>query len=427
MSIYKTRKLLRWSWVVGVFFLQTNGFAQGLGNAPYSAIGLGEVLSKGYSANAGMGDAGVSMSLPLYINPLNPALLARNRFTMFDVGVIGQYKVIQDSKQNQRDFGGNIGYLALSFPVAPKWSVGISIKPYSFVNYQQNSYARIGESIYEAQYVYGGKGGLNQINFTNGFEVAKNLYLGADVTYLFGNFNRSVTSQLRIGDSRDYIVSRDDRLNFSDVNLKLGAAYKVKLKEERFLNLGATYNFASSISTIRNTTLEVLSSAGQPITNPDTITQTNLKVKLPSTLRVGLSYEEFSRLLLSFDYERQDWSKYVGVSGNNENMRTGQSFHVGMEYVPKFNSTKYWEQMFYRLGFSYNQTPLVIGTKPIDDMSISLGFSLPVGRNFVNLINVSFVAGQRGSVSSQTFRERYGRVVLGISLKDVWFQKFKVD
>ena len=421
------RKLFQWSWVVGIFFLQTKVFAQGLGNSPYSAIGVGELLSPAYSPNNGMGDAGVSSANPLYINSLNPALLARNRYTMFDVGVIGQYKGLQDTKQNQRDFGGNLGYLALAFPVAPKWSAGISLKPYSFVNYQQNSYSRIGNSIYEAQYVYSGKGGLNQINFTNGFQVTKNLNLGIEGTYLFGNFNRSVTSQLRIGDGRDYIVSRDDRLNFSNANLKLGAAWKQKLKGDHYLNFGATYNLQSSVAATRNTTIEVLSSSSSPVTNPDTITQADLKVALPATFRAGISYELQYRLMVSADYERQNWSEYVGVSGTNDNMRNSQSYHIGFEYWPKYNSTKYWDLVLYRAGFSYRQTPLVIGTKPVDDMNVSFGMSLPVGRGLVNLINFSFVLGQRGSVSTQTFRERYGRVVVGFSLKDEWFRKFKVD
>ncbi|MFN8347926.1 MAG: hypothetical protein U0X91_23175 [Spirosomataceae bacterium] len=421
------RKLFRWSGVVVLFFFQTKVFAQGLGNAPYSAIGVGELLSPAYSPNNGMGDAGVSSANPLYINAINPALLARNRYTMFDVGVIGQYKILQDTKQNQRDFGGNLGYLALSFPVAPKWSAGISLKPYSFVNYQQNSYSRIDTSIYEAQYVYSGKGGLNQINFTNGFQLGKNLNLGVEFTYLFGNFNRSVTSQLRIGDGRDYIVSRDDRLNFSDLNLKMGAAWKQKLKGDHYLNFGATYALKSSVATIRNTTIEVLSSASAPVTNPDTLAQANLSVSLPATWRVGLSYEYQYRLMISADYERQNWSQYVGVSRTNENMRNGQNFHLGLEYMPKYNSTKYWDLVLYRTGFSYAQTPLVIGTKPVDDLSVSFGISLPVGRNLINLINLSVVAGQRGSVSAQTFRERYARVVVGFSLKDIWFQKFKVD
>lgn len=428
MSINKKSKLLKWSWVVGaVCLVQTSSFAQGLGNSPYSALGVGELLSKGYAPANGMGDAGVSNANPLYINSLNPALLARNRYTMFDVGVMGQYKGIQDSRQSQRDFGGNLAYLALSFPVAPKWSSGISLKPYSFVNHQQNSYGRIGDSIYEAQYVYSGKGGLNQINWMNGFQVTKNLNLGFDATMLFGNFNRSVTSQLRIGDSRDYIVSRDDRLNFSDFNFRAGAAWRQKIKGDHFLNFGATYSLQSNVATVRNTTLEVLSSANRPITNPDTITQANLSIKLPTTWRVGVSYEYLYRLTVNLDYERQNWSQYVGVSGNNESMRDGQSYHIGLEYLPKYNSTKYWDLVYYRAGFTFNKTPWVITGTNIDDMSVSFGFSLPVGQGFTNLINISFVAGQRGTISSQTFRERYGRVTLGFSLKDVWFRKFKVD
>jgi len=421
------RKLFKWSWVVGVFFLQTEGFAQGFGNSPYSALGVGELLSPAYASNNSMGDAGVSYGSPLYINALNPALLAKNRFTTFEVGVGGQYKGLQDTKQSQRDFGGNLAYLALAFPVAPKWSSGISLKPYSYVNYQQNSYRYIGTSIYEAQYIYGGKGGLNQINFTNGFQVTKSLDLGIDLTYLFGNFNRSATSQLRIGDSRDYIVSRDDRLNFSDLNMRLGAAWKQKLKKDHYLNFGATYKAQTSMATVRNTTIEILSSSGSPVTNPDTLTQANLSVKLPATTRIGISYENLYRLAIAADYERQDWSKYVGVSGNNENMRTGQSYHFGLEYMPKYNSTKYRDLIIYRAGFIYHQTPLVISGKPVDDMSVTFGLSLPVGRGMFNLINLSFVAGQRGTVSAQTFRERYGRVVIGFSLKDNWFQKFKVD
>jgi hypothetical protein len=83
--------------------------------------------------------------------------------------------------------------------------------------------------------------------------------------------------------------------------------------------------------------------------------------------------------------------------------------------------------VFYRAGFSYQQTPLVVGTTPVNDMSVSFGLALPIGRSLANLINISFVAGQRGSITNQTFRERYGRIVLGVSLKEQWFQKFRVD
>lgn len=427
MSIYSKRSLLKWSVVLGSIFCYHYSHTQGLGNAPYSAIGLGEILEKGYAPNNGMGDVGVSNASGMYINAINPALLVRNPYTTFDVGIITQYKGLQDARQSQRDFAGNLGYLSLCFPVAPKWSLGFSLKPYSIINYQQNSYGRIGSSIYEAQYLYSGKGALNQINFTNSFQLTKSLSIGADVRYLFGNINKSATSQLRIGDGRDYIISRDDRIKMSDLNLKLGAAWRQKLGKEKFLNFGTAYELAANINASRNTSIEILSSNNQPLTNADTILLAQQNIKLPATFRVGLSYEKLYRFLIGFDYERQDWNNYVGIKGTNEGMRTAQSYHVGIEYLPKYNSTRYTDLVTYRAGFVYRQTPLLIGTTPINDMSATFGISLPIGRELVNTVNLSIAVGQRGSITTQTFRERYARISLGFSLKDVWFQKFRVD
>lgn len=415
--------------VVAAVFFTSQLLAQGLGNSPYSALGVGELYSSGYAPNNGMGDVGVSSGNGMNINPINPALLFRNRFVTFDVGLIGQYKILQDNRQRQREFGGNLGYLALSFPASSKWSLGVSLRPYSFVDYQRNSYNQIGKSIYEAQYIYQGKGGINKISFTNGFQLSKSLTVGVEAYYLLGLTNRIAKSQLRIGDGRDYTVSRDDRVNFSDFNLKLGAAWRQVLKPEKYLNFGVAYDLSNKISAARTTTIELLNAGGQAITNPDTVFQkNNLALKLPSTLRVGISYEKPYNLLVAFDYEQQDWSKYVGPSNNNEGMRRAQSYHFGVEYMPKFTSTKYRELMWYRAGFTYAQTPLMVGGKAIDDLSVSLGTSLPIGSGLVNFVNLSFVLGQRGDITTQTFRERYARVVLSLSLKDRgWFQKFKVD
>ncbi|TAE38106.1 MAG: hypothetical protein EAZ70_08435 [Runella slithyformis] len=415
--------------VLGAVFFTSQLLAQGLGNSPYSALGIGEQYSSGFSTNNGMGDVGVSSANGLYINPMNPALLVRNRYTTFDVGLLGNYKLLKDSRQQQREFGGNLGYIALSFPAGPKWSLGFSLKPYSYVNYQQNLYSRIGTSIYEAQYVYKGTGGVNKASVTNGFAIGKSLTVGAELSYLFGITNRSATSQVRIGDNRDYTVSRDDRVGFNDVDLKLGAAWRHIIKPERYLNFGAAYNLRNKVSGSRSTTIELLNSLGQGITNPDTIfNNSSLSMQIPGQLRVGVSYEKLYNLLIAFDYERQNWSNYKGPSGGNEGLRNAQSYHLGLEFMPKFTSTKYKDLIWYRAGFTYAQTPFVVGTKPIDDISFSLGTSLPIGQGLVNFVNLSVVAGQRGDITAQTFQERYARIVFSLSLKDGrWFQKFKVD
>ena len=121
----------------------------------------------------GMGEAGVSVSNGFHINNINPALWVRNKFTMYEFGAISQYKQISAPNASQRDFGANIGYLALSLPVAPKWSVGISLKPYSFVDFESRTNGKVPGTIYNNYYYYSGKGAINKVSLTNAVELGK--------------------------------------------------------------------------------------------------------------------------------------------------------------------------------------------------------------------------------------------------------------
>jgi hypothetical protein len=428
--IFTTKKTILLSCCV-ILSAYTQIVAQGLGNAPYSALGIGELYGDGYAPNNAMGGAGVSSGNGFYINSLNPALLVRNRFTTFDVGLLGQYKVLANKTESQREFAGNLGYLALSFPISPKWSAGLSLKPHSFVNYQQNGYSKIGGSIYEAQYKYVGRGGLNTVNLTNGFKIGKSLNVGIETSFIFGGIEKDSETQVKIGDGRDYIVSRIDRVNVSDIMLKVGAAWQHELKKETYLNFGATYNIKNQLGGLKSNTFEIQTASRVPITNADTLlSTTNLGLTIPGGFRVGMSYEKLYNLLISIDYENQGWSKFANSGKGTESAVVYQNqsgVHFGIEYMPRYNSSKYLDLIWYRAGLAYVKTPYIIGGKSIDDISASLGIGLPIGRNFVNLVNLTVVAGQRGDVTDQTFRERYVKISLGLSLKDNWFQKFKVD
>ncbi|MNY55338.1 hypothetical protein D3C86_1913080 [compost metagenome] len=63
----------------------------------------------------------------------------------------------------------------------------------------------------------------------------------------------------------------------------------------------------------------------------------------------------------------------------------------------------------------------------VNDTNVSLGFTFPMGRGYQNFLSVALVGGQRGNSGSGVVRERYGRVVLGITLLERWFQKQKID
>ncbi len=431
MSLYNLNKFFLTA-LVGLTSLllgHSESYAQGLGNSPYSVLGVGEIYSDAFSSNLGMGEAGVSTSNGIHINNLNPALWIRNRFTTFEFGAIGQYKQISSANASQRDFGGNLAYLALSLPAKPRWKVGISLKPYSFVDFQSRTSAKVPGTIYDTEYLYSGKGAINKVALTNAFQIGKYLSLGLETGYLFGNVRRASESQLVIGDGLDYLVSRNERTGYSDFSFKGGAAVRLPIKKEDklYLNLGGAYTFGTDLNARQTTSFELTNNTF-PIGTPDTLSN-NAKgnVRLPSQFQIGASLEWPYKLTLAVDYSMQSWSQYRSFNDNNDNLTNAGRIHAGMEYIPSFsNSAPYFKKAEYRLGFSHGKIPYNPGGMDLKDTNLTFGTTFPI--NGGSSFTLSLVGGIRGVASTQSIRERYGRVVLGITLVDpTWFQQQRID
>lgn len=410
---------------------------QGLGNSPYSALGIGELYPQGNITNLGMGGLGISNASPFYLNLQNPALLgSRPPYTLFEIGLLGQSKSltqnISNASQNQRDFGANLGYLALAFPANSRWSMAISLRPYSYVNYTTRQYRQVPGTIYEAEYNYTGRGGLNRASFANGFRIANNVFVGAEASFLFGNTTNSSDSRVLINDASagipDTRVNRIYRVNYSDVMVKLGAAWRPKISKNWTLNLGVTYDPRTRLNGRETDIYQQTSLAGQSISAPDTIRiNSSGRATLPDQVHVGLSLERNNRFLVGVDVGMQRWSGFRAVSGQSGNLADALSVATGLEYTPKPNSIRYRDLVTYRLGFQYNQLPYVVEGKQLTDLSASVGLSLPVGSYFVNHVTLSIIGGQRGAVVGTQIQEQYVRFGLGFSLTDRWFRKPVID
>ena len=437
LKIYRRiRRTLTLSGLV-VAATSTLAGAQGLGNAPYSALGIGELYSPGNVVTQGMGGIGISNASPFHLNLQNPALLARRtRFTVFEVGLTGQSKSlsqnINGSLQSQRDFGGNLGYLALAFPLNSRWNMSLSLKPYTYVDYTTRQYRPVPGTIYEAQYDYTGRGGLNKASWANGFRIAKNLYVGVEAAFIFGNITNSSESRLLINDAnagvQDIRVSRLNRVNYSDVVWKLGAAWRPKLSEKWTLNLGATYDPQTRVNARETDIYEQSSLAGRTISGADTLrADANGRATLPQQMHFGLSLEKNNSFLIGVDVGMQQWGKYRTVSDQPGNLTDGTNFAVGLQYTPKANSSRYRDLITYRAGFQYNRLPFRVDGTQINDINGSLGLSLPLGAYYVNHVSLSVVGGQRGVLTGTQIREQYVRIALGFSLNDLWFQKRAIE
>lgn len=410
--------------------LTTKLKAQGLGNSPYSSLGMGEFYGDAYSDNTGMGGAGVSTGGGFQVNNLNPALWVRNRFTTLDVGLVGQYKDIRSGNRNQGNAGGNLAYLSLSFPVSTKWVIGINLKPYSFIDYQNSFTRTVTGSQAIAEYTVSGKGGVNKASLTNSFQIGRYVSLGLESSYFFGNVRRSSDVSLLVSNlPADYVVSLNDRNTYSDIAFRAGAAARIPLKKDNKLNLnlGGTYSFSTSINATKTTSFE-LTQGSYPVALPDTL-ENNLagSMKVPEQFQVGASLEWPLKMVLSVDYSHQTWSKYRNFDKSSDNLNDVNRIHVGLEYLPRFTSLNYFDLVRYRIGFSHGKTPYTVDKVDINDTNVSLGFTFPMGRGYSNFLSVALVGGQRGTNSGGAIRERYGRVVLGITLLEKWFQKQKID
>jgi hypothetical protein len=412
--------------------------AQGLGNSPYSALGIGELYNEGNVTNMGMGGLGISNASPFYLNMQNPALLARRtRFTVFEVGLMGQSKSLSQnlngSVQNQRDFGSNLGYLALAFPANSRWNMSLSLKPYTYVDYSTSQYRPIPGTIYEGQYSYTGRGGLNKASFANGVRITKNLYVGAEASFVFGNITNSSNSRVLINDNtssgvQDTRVSRLNRANYSDIVWKLGAAWRPKLSEKWTLNLGATLDPQTRVSASETDIYQQTSLGGSIISTSDTLRlNASGQATLPQRAHFGISIEKNNTFLVGVDVGFQQWAKYRTVTDQPGNLANGVSIATGMEITPKATSTRYRDLITYRVGFQYNRLPYRVEGTQINDVNASVGISLPLGAYLVNHVTLSVVGGQRGVLTGTQIKEQYVRMALGFSLNDWWFRKQVVD
>lgn len=425
----KNRKLFKVSFIllISLIFNCLQSFSQSLGNSPYSSIGLGERFPIGYSENQGMAGVGVASSV-VNINPINPALLARNKYTVFSMGMIGQSKGLKTSTEGQNSFAMNLNYVNLSFPVKKHWSMGIAIQPYSYTDFSIKSALKTvpGDT---TKYISNltAKGGINKLSWNNAFEV-KEFYFGIESSVLFGQIRRNSDSQLQ-NDGQFYVVNFTEQQNYNGLYFRLGSAWHHKINKDRYLNIGFAIEPSKKLGAERIRTTQTFTNDGTATSAIDTLANSKLtnKIMLPSDFRIGVSYENTTKFSVFADLNLGKNSQFQNLSGTNEGLKNTVNFGFGGEYFPNFYSLKFLKRAVYRAGFNFGTSPYshVKTGEQLKDVNLAFGIGLPLKN--LSFINIGFTTGRRGTKADGGILENYNKISIGFTLNDVWFVKSKID
>jgi hypothetical protein len=404
--------------------------AQTIVNSPLSYIGMGEMYPSETPSNAMMGGIGVSNSNGIYSNQMNPALLARNRYTVLEAGVNAELKNMQDYRQRQQVLGGNYQSFSLTLPMSNRWTMSFGIRPHSNVNYETKSYQRLNVlGVDSLIYGYKGSGGVSKLTMSHGVRLGKEFYIGLESAYLFGTVSREVSTQ-NLSDGQYYKIQLENVTRYSDFAFKAGLAYRHLLKNDIFLNVGATFDLTKQVGATDLRRFATLDLTGLNVINADTLEkEKKFDQKIPLTQRYGISLERAAHWMVGVDYSRTNWTSIENNLGRSAKLPTTTTISVGAEYTPDFESiSSFIKRTTYRVGYSYATTPYDFGGNGrfAKDQYVSAGFAFPL-RNFLNYINVSYQFGRRGLLADNALEEQYHRVVLGLTLGDAWFQKVKLN
>ncbi|MCF0173467.1 MAG: hypothetical protein HUJ91_07065 [Bacteroidales bacterium] len=399
--------------------------------SPYSIYGLGLLEMTGDQNTLAMGGIGIGDRSAAYINLLNPAAVTCRDIQgfMLDFG-ISQKNIFYEA--NRADGSGkatsvsnlcNIHHVVASFPITRKIAFQAGVMPFSSTGYyfQDRIYEdQVIVEIGDVQYAKQGKGGTYQCFLGAGWEVAKNLNIGAEGILYLGNTEHSSVTAFTTNSSYRTIQRSWDIVS-RGFGAKLGAQYTADLGKNTALTLGATYKVGSKLKGEQN--LSTIATSG----TVDTIasTPTTIKYRIPCEVGAGFTLRKNDRWMVGADYVWQNWSgsTFDPTPGIDFSTCQTHSVKIGGELTPsKYDIRYYMRRVTYRAGAYYNQGYMAIGGTRIDSRGVTLGASFPVFTAGTSLA-LAIDLGQMGTLSNNMIRERYVKFTMGLNLYDVWFKK----
>lgn len=410
--------------------LTADAYSQGHFISTYSNIGIGKMKNTTSKRYESMGGLGIGVRSNRSISPLNPASYGSidSLSFMFDIGASFSIYDIRSGTNRTDAMQGNIDYMYLGFPIT-KWLKGsVGFYPISSVGYNVISENK-DEFWGNIKHQYKGEGGLNSYYAGLGFNFAKMVSLGVNISYLGGTIKKS-QSMIFADSTYSFDSQVRNRLSVNNIWFNFGLQVAPTLKNGDKMVFGLTFTPQMRLNAKNELlfrSLKVTTDGVEAIR--DTVyARSNEKssIIMPMRIGFGFSYERPDFFTVGADVEWMDWSKYKVENLNGDLSNTFRT-SIGLEIIPNIkNRRQYLSRVMYRAGFNLNQSYVVLNDTRIMEYGGSIGFGFPI-RRLTTAMNLGFHAGVSGTTENGLVRETYFKISLGVSLSERWFEKRRIN
>lgn len=407
-------------------------FAQSGTNSPYSQYGLGILSDQSQGFNRGMNGVAIGMRFGNQVNTLNPASYsAVDSLTMlFDLGMSGQITNFKENGASVNAHNSDFEYAVAAFRLMKGVGVSAGILPYTNIGYNYKDKKIINSSMSSSE-TYSGTGGLHQVYLGIGWSILKNLSIGANMSYLWGTYDKSIS----FVSSDNYVnsVVKSYTAKVKSYKVDLGLQWQKNIDKDNELTVGLTYGIGHKLGADAKSMISNANSQ-TGVSNVDTMIVDDA-LSIPTTYGVGLAWKYSNKFVIGLDYTLQKWGgldfpETNPESGNYE-LKAGllkdrSRFALGGEWVPN-ETGRFLQKIHYRAGVSY-ATPYVCvnGVDGPKEYSASIGFGIPITTNkTTSMLNLS--AQWVHSSAKDLITENTFRINLGITFNERWFMKWKVN
>lgn len=397
--------------------------AQNNTNSPYTRYGYGQLADQGSGNSRAMGGIAYGLRDKYQTNAANPAsYTAVDSLTfIFDGGISLQNTNFSNGTLKQNAKNSSFDYITMHFRASRWAAVSLGLLPYSNVGYSLGKTVEASEGVPVNAVTYSGEGGLHQLYVGAGFKILKNLSVGTNISYLWGDITRTRTQSL--ANSTDYMLTTTDAVDIRSYKLDFGAQYTLQWQKKHTLTLGAIFspghdlhNEAWVQQALGN------SSEGYTTTKRDTVA----KFGMPDTWGIGATYVYDNRLTVGADVMLQSWDKVSYMNGDDVFCKRGK-VSLGAEYLPNAMGRSYFARVKYRLGAYYSKPYYKIaGERAAKEYGLTAGFGMPVPRTR-SMLNISLQYVRTKGSAKDFLDENTLRVCVGVTFNERWFFKFKVE